>query len=76
MSPFMAMQGWEPATPVQLLYKAWALTDLGDIDLEDWVMCNVERVQFACNKSTVAKQDVSKRRKSVWDEKSKKSGPS
>ena len=67
----MVRQGWEPATPVQLLYKAWAQTDLGDIDLEDWVMYNVERVQLARDKSTVSKQDVSKRRKSVWDEKSK-----
>ena len=47
MSPFMARQGWEPATPVQLLYKAWAQTDLEDVDLEDWVMCNAEKVQLA-----------------------------
>ena len=24
MSSFMARQGWEPATPLQLLYKSWS----------------------------------------------------
>ena len=37
-------------------------------------MCNAERVQFARDKSTVAKQDVSKCRMSVLDEKSKDRG--
>ena len=69
MSPFMARQGWEPATPVQLLYKGWAQTDLGDIDLEDWLMVNAERVQSLREKATVTKQSVSKQRKQAWDAK-------
>ena len=35
LSPFMARQGWEPVTPIQLLYKTWAQTDLGDVDLAE-----------------------------------------
>jgi len=35
MSPFMARQGWEPNTPIQLLYKTWAQSDLGEIDLDE-----------------------------------------
>jgi len=35
MSPFMARQKWEPNTPIQLLYKSWAETDLGEINFED-----------------------------------------
>jgi len=42
ISPFLARQGWEPTTPVQLLYKAWAQHDLGEVDLEEWVMVNSE----------------------------------
>ena len=47
LSPFMARQGWEPVTPIQLLYKSWAQTDLGEIDLSDWVAENAERVESA-----------------------------
>jgi len=43
ISPFMARQGWEPTTPIQLLYKSWAQADLGDIDLEEWVLDNKEK---------------------------------
>jgi len=35
ISPFLARQGWEPQTPLQLLYKAWAQQDLGELDLEE-----------------------------------------
>jgi len=43
----MARQGWEPATPVQLMYKVWLEQDLGDIDLTVWVALNAERVETA-----------------------------
>ena len=71
MSPFMARQGWEPATPVQILYKSWAQTDLRDIDLEDWVMENAERVELAREKSIVNKSTITEKRKQVWDGKAK-----
>ena len=69
MSPFMARQGWEPATPVQLLYKAWAQTDLGDINLDEWITCNAERVQALRDKATVSKQSASQKTKETWDAK-------
>ena len=71
MSPFMARQGWEPVTPVQLLYKAWAQMDLGEIDLEEWVICNSARVETAREKAIVDKQRVSQQRICKWDSKAK-----
>ena len=41
-SPFMLKHGWEPVTPLQLLYKGWVQRSLGEIDLEDWVIQNTE----------------------------------
>ena len=54
LSPFMARQGWEPVTPIQLLYKVWAQTDLGDINLTEWVTENAERVVLVREKSILA----------------------
>ena len=71
MSPFMARQGWEPATPVQILYKSWAQTDLGEVDLEDWVMENAERVELAREKVIVNKATIAEKCKQVWDGKAK-----
>jgi len=45
ISPFLAKQGWEPQTPLQLLYKVWAQQDLGEVDLEEWVLTSCERVE-------------------------------
>ena len=44
LSPFVTRQGWEPTTPLQVLYKSWAQTDLGEVDLQEWVLSNAERV--------------------------------
>ena len=44
ISPFLLKHGWEPVTPLQLLYKGWVQTSLGDMDLEQWVMDNRSRV--------------------------------
>ena len=38
VSPFLLKHGWEPVTPLQLLYKGWVQSSLGEVDLEDWVM--------------------------------------
>jgi len=46
ISPFLAIQGWEPTTPIQLLYKAWAQQDLGELDLEEWVMLYREKTEL------------------------------
>ena len=67
----MARQGWEPITPVQLVYKAWAQTDLREVNLEEWLMCNADRVEALRDKATLRKQDVSKNRKLAWNAKAK-----
>jgi len=47
ISPFLARQGWEPQTPLWLQYKALVQKDLGEVDLEEWVVLNSERVESA-----------------------------
>ena len=69
LSPFMARQGWEPATPIQVLYKAWAQTYLGDFNLEEWVSENVERVESAREKVLVYNSDTVRKRKLKSDSK-------
>jgi len=44
-SPFMLAHGWEPNTPSQVLYSAWAGKHLGFMNVEDWVAENAERVR-------------------------------
>ena len=71
LSPFMARQGWEPVTPIQLLYKTWAQTDLGDVDLAEWVTVNSERVEIAREKALLTKFVTADKRKKTWDTKAK-----
>ena len=42
ISLFMLKHGWEPVTPLQLLYNGWVQADLRGIDLEEWVATNCE----------------------------------
>ena len=67
LSPFMAKQGWEPATPIQLLYKAWGQTDLGNVDLTKWVAENAERIECAREQAVLSKRVVADKRKTKWD---------
>ena len=67
ISPFLARHGWEPSTPLQILYKTWVEQDLGDIDLTEWVNINAERIEIARDKALTNKLDVSKKRKDRWD---------
>ena len=68
-NPFMARQGWEPVTPIQVLYKVWAQADLGDINLADWVAQNAEKIEFARENALLMTTDVSQKRKIMWDKK-------
>ena len=68
LSPFMARQGWEPTTPLQLLYKAWVQHDLGDVNLTEGVQMNAERVETAREQTLISKLDVANKRKQKWDE--------
>ena len=44
-------------------------SDLGEIDLQDWVLTNAERVQSLREKALINKQAVSKARKQDWNRK-------
>ena len=35
ISPFLATHGWEPQTPLQVLYQSWVDSELGPIDLSE-----------------------------------------
>ena len=49
LSPFKLKHGWEPITPLQVLYKGWVQKDLGPIDIEEWVIDNADKVQHMRN---------------------------
>ena len=69
LSPFVARHWWEPTTPLLVLYKSWAQTDLSAVDLEEWVLINAERVQNLRELAVVRKKTTSSERKRVWDSK-------
>ena len=71
VSPFVLKHGWEPITPLQLLYKGWVQQSLGDVDLEQWVLENAERVQNLREKATANYSECSRIRKEKWDGKAK-----
>ena len=67
LSPFEMKHGWEPTTPLQLLYKGWVQQDLGPIDLEQWVAENSDRVQHMRDTAVVNLTDMTNKRKTEWD---------
>ena len=67
LSAFVACHGWEPASPLQVLYKSWVQSDLGEVDLQEWVLTNAERVQVLREQALASKQSVSKAKNQVWD---------
>ena len=66
-SPFLLMHGWEPTTPSQLLYYAWAGKHLGAMSLDEWVGENCERVQDLRDRASVNYHSMSAKRKSLKD---------
>ena len=71
ISPFLATHGWEPATPLQELYQSWVQSDLGGIDLAEWVQVNSERLECARDRATNTKLEVSAKREETWNRKAK-----
>ena len=67
LSPFKAKHGWEPTTPLQILYKSWVEQDLGPVDLEEWTTVNEERVQHARDVVVANLQRSSEEHKRQWD---------
>ena len=71
LSPFMARQGWEPATPLHLLYRAWDGQDEGNVNFSDWVDLNVERVEMLREKAAATTVKTGNERKERWDKRAK-----
>jgi len=69
MSPFLARQGWEPNTPIELLYRSWVQEDLGGVDLDDWVMMNSDRVEELRERTEARLRETAIKRKHTWDKK-------
>ena len=67
LSPFVLKHEWEPATPLQILYKGWVQQELGPVDLEQWVLENSDRVQQMRDLAVVNMNETSEARKKVWD---------
>jgi len=71
LSPFLAKQGWEPSTPLSLLYETWIDKELGGMELLDFVIENSERIEHLRESSSLKLRDSGEKRKLKWDGKSK-----
>ena len=67
----MARQGWEPATPLHLLYRAWDGQDTGSVDLVQWIDHNIERVEMLMEKALAKLAEMAQERKLKWDKRAK-----
>ena len=71
LSPFLARQGWEPTTPLELLYRAWDGSDEGNVDLTEWVDLNLEQIEKYRDSAIATTSTISSKRKATWDRKAK-----
>jgi len=71
LSPFLAKQGWEPSTPLGLLYESWLDGELEGLDLTDFVVENSERVEYLRESSSLKLREMGENRKNKWDAKAK-----
>ena len=71
VSPFLLTHGWEPANPIQLLYQAWVDTEIGGVDLSEWVLENADRVETARDKATITLIENSRARAEAYNKKAK-----
>ena len=74
VSLFLLKHGLEPNTPLQLLYKGWVHEDLDDVELDQWIAENTERVQRRRDKAKVNYKECSRIRKEKWDKTAKLRG--
>ena len=61
------MYGWEPVTPVQLLFKGWVGEESKTIYLQEWIMENMERVHDLRDKTVGNYVEAMEKRKVVLD---------
>ena len=71
MSAFLARQGWEPATPLHLLYRTWDEQDAGNVNLAEWIDFNLERVETLREKAATKIAETAHERKAKWDKRAK-----
>ena len=74
VSLVLLKHGWEPNTPLQLLYQGLVHEDLGDVELDQWIAENTERVQRLRDKAKVNYKECSRIRKEKWDKTAKLRG--
>jgi len=67
----MARQGWEPSTPLSVLYDVWSDKELGEIDLTEFVLTNSERVEALREASSLHLRESMSKRKVKWDRQAK-----
>ena len=67
VSPFMITHGWEPKTPLRVLYQSWVQQDMGGVDLSEWVSENQDRVEAARDLATSTATQASTKRAEVWN---------
>ena len=69
VSPFLVTHGWEPRTPLKVLYESWVQQDLGEIDLSQWIAENQDRVEVARDKATATALTMTEKRQELWNKK-------
>ena len=67
VSPFLVTHGWEPRTPLKVLYESWVQQDLGGIDLSEWIAENQYRVEVARDNATATALKTMEKRQLTWD---------
>ena len=70
-SPFLVTHGWEPVTPVQLLFKGWVGEEFREFDLQDWVVENMEQLQNIRDSAVGTLSEQGQKRKAVLDKRAK-----
>jgi len=70
----LAKQGWEPSTPLGLLYDAWLDEELEGMDLTEFVTENSERVEHLRESGSLSLRENGEERKKSWDLKAKNRG--
>ena len=67
INPFLLTHGWEPRTPLKVLYQSWVQADLGEVDLREWVLENQDRVEAAREKATSTALTTIDKRAETWN---------
>jgi len=71
LSPFLAKHGWEPSTPLSVLYNAWTDSELGGLDITEFVVSNSEKVESLREASSLKLRETMGKRKDKWDKSAK-----